>query len=141
MGRRPRLAALIAGFAVFAALSSASRADEDDVREFDPLGVIARLVDDAKMEFVLRSNRVFRKIVCSVPYANYTLDALAQVTQVSKPALKSHVDALGRIGLVAWTHDWRGHLLIVPANETARARMRWWAEDICGVDDDCGFGG
>ena len=126
---------------MFAALSAAARADEDDVREFDPMGVIARLVDDAKLEFVLQTDAVFRKIVCSVPYANYTLDALARVTQVSKPALKSHVDALGRIGLVAWVHDWRGHLLIVPANETARARMRRWAEEICARENDCGFGG
>ena len=105
MGRRPRLAALIAGFAVFVALSAASGADEDDGRESDPADAIARWIDDTKMDFVLRTDAVFRKIVCSVPYANYTLDALAQVTQVPKPALKSHVDALGRIGLVAWVHD------------------------------------
>ena len=125
---------------VFTALSVTARADEFGSEDLDVLADLSAWIDDVKTSFVVRSDPIFRQIICQIPYANRTLPALAAVTGISPPTLKAHVVALGRIGLLAWVHDWLGHLLIVPANESARAKMSQWADEMCVSGEDCGIG-
>ncbi len=86
----------------------------------------------------IRLDPLLKTIVCRVPYTNFTMDSLAKATGVTKVTLAHAVSELVDKGLIGLDHDADGTMLIVPANERAREKMRKWAENWCTSDESCG---
>ena len=92
---------------------------------------------DFELLFRVNPDPVLRAIICRVPFTNWSLDALAMGTGIDKVRFFDGMRLLDEMGLVTHTHK-NGIIMIRPANEFARVRMRKFAREWCTNDNECG---
>ena len=114
-------------------LKSESAADPLAIT-IEEMGTWAR---DFDMLFRVNADPVLRAIVCRVPFTNWSLDALAMGTGIPKNRFYDGMRLLDEMGLV--THTYKNDIIMIrPANEYARVRMRKFARKWCTNEDACG---
>ena len=124
------------GFATLLVTGMAS-AGESSVEDKGPLGQAKSWALNVEAATRIASDPVLRSIVCRVPFANFTIEAIMRATKIPGPRLKRAVQRLEAMKLIEVVR--KGNVMrIVPANEGARAKMREWANKWCTSDDECG---
>ena len=113
-------------------LKSESAADPLAIT-IEEMGTWAR---DFEMLFRVNADPVLRAIVCRVPFTNWSLDALAMGTGIPKNRFFDGMRLLDEMGLVTHTYK-NGIIMIRPATEFARVRMRKFAREWCTNEDAC----
>ncbi len=112
-------------------------ADESAGNDQDPLSKAKSWAINLEAATRIASDPVLRSIVCRVPFANFTIEAIMRATKIPGPRLKRAVQRLENMNLINVVRQ--GNVMrIVPANEKARAKMREWANKWCTSDDECG---
>ncbi len=122
---------------VFFVAAPAGARDEPWHRSDDRHADFAVWLEDVEAYVRLRTHPVRRAIICRVPFANLTVNDLAEILTKPVPRLVQAVTVLQDLGLVTQTMNKNGDQIISPANETARSRMCQWAYDWCDIDDEC----
>ena len=112
-------------------------AEESSGNNQDPLSKAKSWAINLEAAARIASDPVLRAIVCRVPFANFTIEAIMRATKIPGPRLKRAVQRLEALKLIDVVRE--GNVMrIVPANESARAKMREWANKWCTSDEECG---
>ena len=141
------LLAVFALAALFLLVLSAAQGQEhwpknvtdESLREDTP-GPMMRLAawsHEVGLKLRLSADPIFRAIVCRVPFSNFTLASIAGAIGIHESRLVDVVNELTTVGLIRWSADGSGTVVIEPASEEMRQRMRRWAYEACLNDESC----
>ena len=93
-------------------------------------------LNDAQIFTRINADPVKRAVACRVPYFNFTPKAMMRATHLSQSRLMKAVHQLESMGLVRIVVE-NGHEQVTVASESARSKLREWANQWCATDDTC----
>ena len=94
-------------------------------------------IKDQEMMFRINVDPVLRTIVCRIAYTEISPKILSKAVRTAPGKLMGAIIELERMGLVKRDPQHRFDANIVPASNSAREKMRRWADAWCTSDDKC----